>query len=100
MEEIIIIGAIFCHVVRRIHEGHLKVDITCGNQKWNGAAPILINNLISIRSVDTWGDNKAIRGVVILRAARRRIPEPRAWVRKYLIAASVSWFECVWVIKE
>ena len=44
-EEAIISGAIFCQVASNIHKGHLKIDITLGNQKWKGAAPILINNL-------------------------------------------------------
>jgi len=100
MEEKIIRGAIFCQVVRRIHAGHLSEDITCGNQKWNGAAPILISRLVSIKSVAMLGGITVNNGVIVLRAARSKMPDPRAWVKKYLIAASVSWFECVCVIRE
>ncbi len=39
-------------------------------------------------------------GAIVLRAASSKIPDPRAWVRKYLIAASVSCLECDCVIRE
>lgn len=35
-------GAIFCHVLRIMQDIHLIFNIICGNQKWNGAPPILI----------------------------------------------------------
>jgi len=35
-------GKSFCQVERARHRGHESPDITFGNQKWVGAAPILI----------------------------------------------------------
>lgn len=39
-----IIGAIFCHVNKIKQFIQFKPSITSGNQKWNGAAPILVNS--------------------------------------------------------
>lgn len=33
------------------------------------------------------------------RPPRRRMPDPRAWVRKYLVDASVSWNMCLCSIR-
>lgn len=38
----IIIGAIFCQVSKMNELNQFRPSITSGNQKWNGAAPILI----------------------------------------------------------
>jgi len=40
-----IIGAIFCHVNIKVQLIQFKPSITSGNQKWKGAAPILIKRL-------------------------------------------------------
>lgn len=45
-----IIGAIFCHVARRIHMGQLRPAMTCGSQKWKGARPSLIISPVIIIS--------------------------------------------------
>lgn len=34
-----IMGAIFCQVIRIKHDTQSKPSIILGNQKWNGAAP-------------------------------------------------------------
>ena len=39
----IIRGASFCHVARRMHIGHERLDMTEGNQKCIGAAPSLVS---------------------------------------------------------
>lgn len=83
------IGIIFCQVDRIIHEDQEILDITWGNQKWNGAAPILINRLIeSIYRKGWWGMRllKINKDDIL----RRRSLDPVAWARKYLIVASVS----------
>lgn len=89
----IVIGAIFCHVDRSIHNGHEILLITKGNQKWHGAAPILINNAVKIRkplifSLFTIDESENI--INLLNAPNKRIPEPIACAKKYLTAASVS----------
>lgn len=43
-----IIGAIFCQVIINIQFNQSIPSITSGNQKWNGAIPILINNPVFI----------------------------------------------------
>lgn len=49
--DMIITGATFCQVVKIIHMSQDREYITWGNQKWNGAAPILIIILKSISVV-------------------------------------------------
>lgn len=80
-----IIGAIFCHV-RRIRQFiQFNPSITSGNQKWNGAAPSLINNaefiiiikLEFIRGViNSFVNNNMITDI-------NRIIDATAWVIKY-----------------
>lgn len=41
-----IIGAIFCQVSIIVLLSHVNPIIISGNQKWNGAAPILINKAV------------------------------------------------------
>jgi hypothetical protein len=41
-------GPIFCHVISRKIVGHCMVIVVCGNQKWNGAIPILRRSLARI----------------------------------------------------
>lgn len=38
-----IMGVIFCHVNKISLLNQLNLSITSGNQKWNGAIPILVN---------------------------------------------------------
>lgn len=40
------IGAIFCHVNNKRQFIHESPSITSGNQKWKGAAPILVNKAV------------------------------------------------------
>jgi len=90
VEAIIKMGAIFCQVVRRMQECQFIELMTWGNQKWKGAAPILIESLIIMSSVLVVVEIIVMFGFVIVRPASRRILDPRAWARKYLMAASVS----------
>lgn len=46
--EIIIKGAIFCHVIKIIFLFQLRPSITLGNQKWKGATPLFISKLEEI----------------------------------------------------
>lgn len=95
INERIISGASFCHVARIVHASQDIAVITDGNQKWNGAIPSLskiadskIKFINGIDLVDQW----AILVISI-------ILEPSAWAIKYLIAASVSWFDFELVIR-
>ncbi len=83
------IGAIFCHV-RTIRVCiHLEVWITCGSQKWKGAAPILIAKAIIIIGfineieLEELLENKIIEIKII------KI-EAKAWAIKYLMEVSVE----------
>lgn len=42
-------GAIFCQVIKIIEFVHLNPSMTDGNQKWNGAVPLLINRAVVMR---------------------------------------------------
>lgn len=82
-------GPSFCQVDNIKQVSQWDDDITWGNQKWKGAAPSLIRRLII-----------SIRNIIVEVADIYQIDveyissmlEPRAWIRKYLIVASVSWF--------
>lgn len=86
-------GANFCQVDKIIQIYHLEQAITWGNQKWNGAAPILINILIINNKEVIVGEIKVNAGPEISSPAINKRPDPSACTKKYLIAASVSWFE-------
>lgn len=91
-EDKIITGAIFCHVVRIIINGQLSPIITEGNQKWAGAAPILIIILIKNNIKITFiceGENWMVEDNTNIEEINT--PEPTAWAKKYLILLSVSW---------
>lgn len=86
-------GASFCHVASSKQLNQEIEVITCGNQKWSGAAPnlriILIIRIVLTR--DIWGIHEEI-------LARSIRADPRACARKYLIAPSDSWFEYLRII--
>lgn len=66
--------------------------IVFGNQKWNGAAPNFINNLIFIRKriVILFRGEKLNHLVkeIIKRDLNKKLAELRDWIRKYLIILS------------
>ena len=75
-------GAIFCRVIRMIQ---CIQDTPCmmgGNQKCTGAAPIFRNRAPRIRRLGL------VEKTHVDVALVRIITEPRAWIRKYLRAAS------------
>jgi len=89
----IIKGANFCHVAKMRHENHEIDVITDGNQKWRGAIPsfsiIEATRIIFIKfEID-------IDHISILLI--NMILEPSAWAIKYLMVASVSWFDFVFL---
>jgi len=57
--------------------------IILGNQKWQGASANFIIKLI-VNRIDEKGEYRA-------REAVKRRPEAKAWIIKYLMAASFSW---------
>lgn len=84
------IGAIFCHVRRTSLVFHDKPSITSGNQKWNGAAPVLVRSaefiiIDSVSSVQKVRDSFVDRREIIL---NMKIKDASVWVRKYFAEAS------------
>lgn len=74
-------------VIRRIAEGHWRPSITLGNQKWKGAAPDFSKRATTIKN---WAELVVVK---LKEAARIITEEPRAWIKKYLRAASEEyWF--------
>lgn len=90
-------GASFCHVDSTKQEIHEMEVITDGYHRWHGAIPIFniseTNSKILMYSI----------GIELLNhidsLAINITLDPRAWAKKYLIEASVSWFELVNMIK-
>lgn len=92
-----IIGAIFCQVNITKEFIQDRPSITSGNQKWNGAAPILVNIAESIIS-----DKPILISVflvIIIMIPIMNAVEARAWVMKYFIAASDSILFFVFLIR-
>ena len=87
-------GASFCQVDRIMQFVHDNDAITDGYQKWHGAIPNLINIATVITHIGIICD---IGWYNILIPSNISI-EPSAWDRKYLIDASVSWFDLVAII--
>jgi len=81
-------GASFCHLDKIKQFNHEIDDITDGYHMWNGASPILIIKLI-IKIIDIVCDISILFHNVVLEA--NRILDPKAWIKKYLVVASVSW---------
>ena len=78
------IGAIFWIVVKIKQKDHGSAFITGGSQKCLGAIPSFIKILINRNIVQF----KGVKNIV----ADRRITDAKAWIKKYFIAASFSWF--------
>jgi len=83
----IVRGPSFCHVLKIRQLIHEIEDITEGNQKWHGAIPIFKIMALMIMYDGTiefvWNHRE-------VEAIRIRL-DPKAWIKKYLVAASVSW---------
>lgn len=83
-------GAIFCHVDNRKQFIHDRDVITDGNHKWHGAAPSFNRSDVIRIIVATL---LFIIALISIDDPNRRSIDPNACDRKYLIAASVSWFD-------
>jgi len=81
-------GASFCHVDRRRAFAHDREVITEGYQKWHGVLP----SLISIENVSISELGVSFRCHIEI-LAKSISADPSACARKYLIAASDSWFD-------
>lgn len=85
-----IIGAIFCQVNITNLIIQFKPSIISGNQKWNGAAPILVKSAEFIKiikiSLKFWGINSNNKLIIIIE--NNKIIDAKAWVIKYFNAAS------------
>lgn len=85
-------GANFCHV-DRIRAFIQEIDvITDGNQKWHGTAPSFKNRAVNKMNIDIF---ELIEVLHWLNLPINIRADPRAWAKKYLRAASVSWFDFV-----
>jgi len=82
-------GANFCHVDRIRQEIQEIEVITDGYHRWHGAIPIFNirdinkNILIMLIGIEKLNHNAILDISITL--------DPRAWAKKYLIDASVSW---------
>ena len=87
-------GASFCHVDNVRQLIHDNEAITEGYQKWHGAIPNLMNIAIMIVHIGSdW-----FTGWYSILIPRSISIDPKACDRKYLIDASVSWFDFVDII--
>lgn len=83
-------GASFCHV-DRIRAFIQEMDvITDGNQKWQGTAPSFRNKAVNRINIDMFELIEVLHWLNLPISIRA---DPKAWARKYLRAASVSWFD-------
>lgn len=87
-------GANFCHVDKIIQFIHDNDAITEGYQKWHGAIP----NLISIATVIVHIGIICDIGWYSILIPNSISIDPKACDKKYLIDASVSWFDLVAII--
>lgn len=85
-----IIGATFCQVKIIIEFNHVKPLIISGNQKWNGAIPILIKKaeFIIKRFKDIFIFLKILKLIIIIVILIIIIDEAIVWTMKYLTDAS------------
>lgn len=83
-------GKIFWIVDNKIAIGQLILTITIGNQKWSGAIPSFINILNKIMIENDFGELKMYIKFVLENATNKSL-DASAWIKKYLILASVSW---------
>src|SRR5271156_2941770 len=91
-------GASFCHVNMSSALSHSILEITWGNQKWKGAAPIFreiaaMTSKLKWRVWD-WGWKEEVQ-----MAEKISATEARAWGKKYLIEASVALKLILWRIR-
>jgi hypothetical protein len=82
-------GASFCQVDRIKQFIHDSDAITEGYQKWHGAIPNLINIAAMIVHIEKF----CITGWYVIDIPNSINIDPKAWDIKYLIEASVSWFD-------
>jgi len=83
--EIIIRGAIFCHVIISRHAIQFNPSIIEGNHKWNGISLNFINNGIIIIIFLLFKKKKFL----LIKKINNRI-EAKAWIKKYFIVASIE----------
>lgn len=67
---------------------HLSPSTTCGIHTWKGEAPSLIKSLIVIKELISFIEEKNKDPYILRRAAKIKMAEARAWIRKYFNEAS------------
>lgn len=81
-------GANFCHVDKIKAFIHEIADITDGNHKWQGTTPSLRKRADNRINIDMFESIEILHWLKLPISIKA---EPKAWARKYLIEASVSW---------
>ena len=77
-------GVIFCHVNKIKQFNQFNPSITSGNQKWNGAIPILVNKAEFKINIIVLSIFFIIKNLLESKISEnKRIREAKAWVRKY-----------------
>lgn len=95
-----VIGAIFCQVNIIMEFIHVSPSIISGNQKWKGAAPIFIKNVVlRINEIYILVLTLYIKLIDIIIILNNIIVEAIVWVIKYFIAASEFCILLVFLIK-
>jgi len=89
IEQIKIKGAIFCHENKSIHWNQFKYILTWGNQKWKGANPAFIKRA-EVKIISRFSKFKYSWFKNLKFTPKINKIDAIAWVKKYLIEASVS----------
>lgn len=85
-------GPTFWTVIKIKPWGQVNPSITCGNQKWKGAAPSFNNKAVVIKIIKLWLNTYSTVPIMI-RA------EPKAWTKKYFKDASDIYWLSLELIK-
>lgn len=86
------IGASFCQVIRMRFIGHLNLEQTDGNHQWQGAMPSFRRSLRIKTDIINLSGRIVSFGWKYRSMEKINIIDPGAWLMKYFIAASDSWF--------
>jgi len=83
--EIIIIGAIFCHVISNKHANQFKPSIIEGNQRWNGISLNFISSGMTINILKS-----LIKNIDLFNNKINSKIDAKAWIKKYFIVDSIE----------
>lgn len=80
-------GTSFCHVLKIIHIGQDKRDITAGYHRWLGGKPNFTNKPNKSGRNDIFIIQLGVENKINLNKIN---PEPKTWAKKYFILASAD----------